>query len=314
MKLPNWLRRGIGAFKETVNLVSLTILIAASTLTGDWGLFFIGVAVETAYLAVAFLLTCYLLCSNQFVHRKFPWVASYRSYLESWRLQSRNEDEDEDNEENFVLDQALLIVTIAGFVVIIFFGFGKHLLTHPWYKLSHAAGWEAGAIGWTGLFLIYYILKFKSTGNVTVDKIIFGALLIGNGALLWFAWRSIGEKSLKHVLFVMGIAALFLGIDLLSGLVHKNKLEKRRSRAALWVDIPMVIAFLVLLPYLWMHQDTEAPEVFVAGVIACQLLISNVLFVVTEFGFLRLPTTIGTPRDQQQRQTHTGLARQESQS
>jgi hypothetical protein len=50
-----------------------------------------------------------------------------------------------------------------------------------------------------------------------------------------------------------------------------------------------VFSFLVLYAYLKLHRDTEAPEVFVAGVVACQLLISNAVFIVMEFGFLRLP-------------------------
>src|SRR5438046_670195 len=51
----------------------------------------------------------------------------------------------------------------------------------------------------------------------------------------------------------------------------------------------MVAAFIILLVYLWIHADAEHQNVFVSSVISCQLVISNVVFVVMEFGFLRQP-------------------------
>jgi hypothetical protein len=285
----NWFKRGFGALKETANLVSLTIVIAATLLTGDWGLLLIGLKVEGVYLAVALLVTCNWFTSSQAVHARMPrltkLLTSYRRRLEISRAPASK------TQESFVLDQLLLIVTVAGFVVIIFFGFGKHLLTHKWFYLTHAEGWEAGAIWWTGLFLVYYLFKAPPTRNVTVDKIIIVILVAVNALLLWRAWKTIGGKPLNHIPFVMGIAACFLLIDLLSTIFRDDKdIEKPRSRASLfWADIPMVFSFLVLYAYLKLHRDTEAPEVFVAGVVACQLLISNAVFIVMEFGFLRLP-------------------------
>jgi hypothetical protein len=77
-------------------------------------------------------------------------------------------------------------------------------------------------------------------------------------------------------------------IDLLVVVLHTDPEEQNRSKASLFgADVPMVVAFSVLMAYLWWHHDTENPDVFVSGVVACQLLISNAVFVVTEFGLLR---------------------------
>jgi hypothetical protein len=51
----------------------------------------------------------------------------------------------------------------------------------------------------------------------------------------------------------------------------------------------MVTVFGVFLLYLWRHPDTEHPETFVSGVVACALLFSNVIFIATEFEFLQPP-------------------------
>ncbi len=69
-----------------------------------------------------------------------------------------------------LLDGSLLVVTVAGFVIILFFGFGKHLLSHPLPFLTHAAGWDIGALTWTGFFLLYYTGKFKFTNVRAVER------------------------------------------------------------------------------------------------------------------------------------------------
>jgi hypothetical protein len=268
MNLSKWRNRGLKGLTETANLVVLTILSVVSFLTGDWGLFGIGMVVEGIYLASASGLLC------------------YRRRLEL-RAQSGKRGVE-------FLDQVLLLVTVAGFVVILFFGFGKHLLNHRWPYLTHAEGWEAGAIGWTGLFLVYYLIKFQATGNFVVDKFIILILGLFGLVLLWLAGKSMG-KPLEHVPFVWAIGACFLIIDLLSMLFHREKKERLLSKASLlWADAPMVFAFGVLWLYLLMHRDTENPDVFVSGVISCQLLISNVVFVVMEFGLLKSPKETAT--------------------
>ena len=103
-------------------------------------------------------------------------------------------------------------------------------------------------------------------------------------------------KPIEHVIYVTLIATSFLIIDLLIVLYHPVDKERDVSKSSLiWADIPMVFAFCVLLAYLLIHRDTENPEVFVSGVVSCQLLVSNAVFVVMEFGFLRRDDAPLTP-------------------
>jgi hypothetical protein len=254
---------GFRAFVETANLVALGILGVASYLTIDWMLFGIGIAVEIVYLG---------------------WRSRSPRYRTQLELQAQSGKPDVDP-----LDPMLLVVTVTGFVVILFFGFGKHLLNHRFPNLTHAEGWEAGAIVWTGLFLLYYLVKFRVTGNFFVDKFVIVIIAFIGAVLLIFAWSSMGRWA-DHIPFVMAIGVCFLIIDLLSMLFHTEKKERMLSRNSLWwADVPMVFAFGVLWAYLLTHRDTENPDVFVSGVISCQLLISNAAFVVMEFGLLQPP-------------------------
>lgn len=258
-----WWYPGFKGFFETANLVSLSILAVAAYLTVDWMLFGLGIAVEAVYLGWTFR------------------SLSYRSKLEL-RAQAGKPDVDP-------LDPTLLVVTVTGFVAILFFGFGKHLLNHRFPDLTHAEGWEAGAIVWTGLFLLYYLIKFRATGNVFVDKFVIVLIAFLGAVLLILAWNSMGRWE-HHIPFVMAVGLCFLVIDLLSALLHTDKKERMLSRNSLWwADVPMVFAFAILWSYLLIHRDTENPDVFVSGVISCQLLISNVAFVVMEFGLLQPP-------------------------
>ncbi|MBD0370245.1 MAG: hypothetical protein ICV60_05370 [Pyrinomonadaceae bacterium] len=255
------------AVKETANLVSLTILFLASALTLDVWLLVTGLGIELLYLCIA------------------SFLPHYRRQLEA-RVQSGKPQVKR-------LDRLLFIVTVAGLVIIVFFGFGKHLLSHPWPTLTHAGGWEAGALIWTSLFLIYYLIKFPFTRNGVVDKIII-FIALGTLPLIYLAWASMGWTSVgsevKHVIYVLAIGACFFVIDYLIWKKHPDDEEKNLSRASFyWADIPMVVAFTTLLVYLLIHRDTEHREVFVSGVIACQLLISNAVFIVMEFGLLQPP-------------------------
>src|SRR5438105_11009587 len=144
--------QGIKGLKETANLVLLTILLVASGLTLDWMLLVVGMTVELVYLC---------------------WASFSSRYTK--RLESRTQSV---VSEDPFLDGLLLVVTVAGFVVIFFFGFGKHLLSHPWPYLTHAEGWDVGAITWTGFFLVYYIWKFPFTNIRKLDKAIFSIILL----------------------------------------------------------------------------------------------------------------------------------------
>jgi len=258
-----WWYPVLKAFLETVSLVSLAILIVASFLTADWVLFGTGVFVELLYLG---------------------WRSRSPHYKEQLEARAQSGKLDVNP-----LDPILLVVTVTGFVVILFFGFGKHLLNHRFPDLTHAEGWEAGAIVWTGLFLLYYLFKFRVTGNFFIDKFASVVVAAGGTLLLILAWRSMGRWT-DHIPYVLLIGICFLAIDGLSALFHKDEKEKLLSRNSLWwADVPMVCSLFILWIYLLMHRDTENPDVFVSGVISCQLLISNTAFVVMEFGLLQPP-------------------------
>ena len=268
MKLPEWSKRSGAALRGTANLLALTIVLWASFLTWDGWLAGVGIGLEIIFLSWA------------------AWSKTYRTRLESRRGKPRPKK----------IDLWLLIVTVSGFVVILFFGFGKLLLTPRWLSLSHAQGWEAGAIGWTALFLIYYLFKFQKTKNPALYHVVFILITILSFALLLGLWYSM-EIPVLHVVFVLALGLCFLGIDLFLVLTIEDdkenaeeKDERGRSLASLvGADIPMVLTLSLLLLYLWIYKDADNQDVFVSGVVACQLLFSNAVFVLTEFAWLQLP-------------------------
>lgn len=245
-------------FQETTNLVILTIFVWVSVLTRDLPLLGVVVVFETAYL----ILGCR--------------VGRFEKLIQSRPAVT-------------LLDQVLLLVSVSGFVVILFFGFGKHLLDYPFPNLTHAEAWEAGALLWTALFLFYYLIKFSFTGNVALDKFVVVVLAGGSVWLINQAWHSMGQPK-EHVGWVLAIGGCFFLIDLLLWKQHPNPKEQQLSKASFWwADTPMVVAFTILLCYLLCHHDAEYPDVFVSGVVSCQLLISNAVFIAMEFGLLQLP-------------------------
>lgn len=261
MKLPDWSQRPRAALRGTANLVALTIVAWASFLTWDRWLALVGLLLEITFLIWA------------------TWSRKYQA-----RLDARSDKRPE------IIDLWLLIVTVSGFVVILFFGFGKLLLTPRWLPLSHAQGWEAGAIGWTALFLSYYLFKFKDTKNPALYQGILVCVAILSTLLLILLWYSM-EIPILHVAAVLAFAMCFLAIDLVLVFKHKSDDEKSRSLASLvGADIPMVATLSLLLLYLWIYEDADNRDVFVSGVVACQLLFSNAVFVVTEFAWLQLPS------------------------
>src|SRR5207237_6784520 len=121
-----------------------------------------------------------------------------------------------------------------------------------------------------------------------VDKAIIS--IIGWGSLpLIFAAALTMKQPIWHVFYVWLIGVVFFSIDLLLWKRHPVREERELSRTTLiWADTPVVVSFAVLLLYCIYHQDTEH-EVFVSGVVSSQLLISNAVFIVTEFGLLQSP-------------------------
>ena len=286
-KLRNRLFAGL---TKTANLISITIVVVASVLTFDWELLAVGLALEGVYL----LAYRYWPSKGFGDSLKSPPEPDSNEALAPKSALRRFTDyflEAPERSHVTFLDGVLLVVTAIGFVVILFFGFGKHLLNHPWPYLTHAEGWDAGAIIWTGFFLLYYTWKFPFTKDQKVDKAIISIIAWGSLPLLYLAGVSM-HHPIKHVFYVWLIGVCFFVIDLLIWKRHPDKEERDLSRTSLlWADTPMVVAFIVLIGYLLFHHDTEHPDVFVSGVVSCQLLISNAVFIVTEFGLLHSPRT-----------------------
>ena len=266
---PPW-RHGTAPLTETVNVVAATILGVAALLTRDPYLLGVGVGAEIIYLVCVSI------------------SPQYEERLQRRRIELP--------QGVYGLDLWLVFVTAAGVTVILFFGFGKHLLSHPWPKMTHAGGWEAGALCWTLAFLVYYAPKFfvgagGKFSPLVVPSVVTGFLLV----YFWFkAWYSVGQtRPLEHVVYVLLISVCLTFLDWVAWKKHILEKERVLSHASLrWADAPMLVAFLTLLLYLWAHHDAEHEDVFVSGVISCQLVISNVIFVVMEFGFLKLAVPI----------------------
>jgi hypothetical protein len=261
-------------FGNTINLLALTMVLTAWFLTFDPILLGIAGAAELVYLVVAF--------------RSRRLAARF-----AWQAQLMEESKAANNDP--VLDRLLLWVAAAGFATVIFFGFGTHLLNHRWPDLTHAEGWEAGAIAWTGIFAVYYIGKFGRFGKVWA--VFFGLCIAGVIAL--FLWQALSTMSrpftLEHFRWIGLIVFLLAFIDGGMAWKHPDSRERRLSRASfLSADVPSVTAFTILSLYLSAHPDAESRDIFVAGVIACQVLFSNAVFMMMEFEFFTSPG--GTPR------------------
>ena len=265
MKLPdsllNWLRRVKASFLGTANLLALTIVAWSAFLTWDKYLAAAGVLVELIFLA----------CVTLFRKDRSSSAKPRPKGIDLW----------------------LLFVTISGFVVILFFGFGKMLLTPRWLSLSHAQGWEFGAIAWTGLFFTYYTFKFKKTKHPARYQVINSIAVICFITLLIMLYLTM-ENPVLHVTWVLLAGVCFLILDLVLVFeidpAQDQDDEINRSLASLvGADVPMVATLTLLLLYLLIYYDADSRDVFVSGVIACQLLFSNAVFVATEFAWLQLP-------------------------
>jgi hypothetical protein len=278
MILSNRQKRACKAFSETANLVALSIVLVPGLLTLDPWLLGGGTAFELGYLFIA----------------TFCW----RPYLR--RVESR----EESGKDTDPLDPALLVVSVIGAIIIMFFGFfGKHLLSYRLFFLTRAQGWEAGAIIWTFVFIGYYYFKVDLTRSGW-DKLIFPlfpvAGIVSLGLAFWFMFKD----PATHVIciFVSGLCLLL--IDLVICKKHPHRREKELSkRSLIAADIPTVGAFLVLILYLCFDGGADKKDVFVSGVVAYQVLVSNAVFIVMEFGLLgppKDPTLNNTPASGQQ--------------
>jgi hypothetical protein len=191
----------------------------------------------------------------------------------------------------------LIVVMGIGAGVIGFFGFDMH--NTWWYSwvlpnttLNHEQGWELGAIVWTAFFLIYYWIKLpaKKMMHLKVAGPVVGASLV----LCWLAFEIIlkrlwGGNPIFHIAVVMIIGGSLLVLDLWLGM----------KKTAWMADFPMLVGFGILSLFLLSHaSDTGVNKqelgVLVPGAIAFELIVSNILFFVVEWGFLDSPLAAST--------------------
>ncbi len=158
--------------------------------------------------------------------------------------------------------------------------------------VAHWRCWEMGAVAWSLLFGIYYFVTFQSVKSPGHNKAVcalaaFAALanLIAAGLIFWH-WPIEG-----HILAVLVAALFFMWADWLLYRHHESALHKGAFfEAILMADFPVVVGTSILLCYVWRHGHHEGfqdMEAFTGGAISFQLIASNVIFVVSQGGFIR---------------------------
>ena len=215
--------------------------------------------------------------------------------------------------ERFKEKFGLIAVMSIGVAIVGFFGFNMH---HSWWyswalpttTLNHQQGWELGAVVWTFCFLIYYFIRVNAEKPWQL-KVVFVVLALE--CLLCYAVEKIvlegylGGAPIFHVLAVTAIGLSLAGLDVWLGM----------KRTALVADAPMLVGFGILLLFLWSHQSCAGEPIagtLVPGAIAFQLIVSNFLFFIAEWGFLDKPLASAvdtvaafpspTPESRQQRE------------
>jgi len=181
------------------------------------------------------------------------------------------------------LTSRLGIVSLLGITVIGCFGFGVHHL--GWLArlhlsgLDHEQGWEVAAILWTAVAANYYF----NNQPTSVGRIRTVAYLLCLGAILAFVtlWTVTADaastKQPLHLVLVTGIAVILVVVDVVLG-----------KWDALVADVPMLIAFVVLIAFVFCHaNESENPGTLISGAITFQLIVSSVLFVGIEAGLLK---------------------------
>jgi hypothetical protein len=232
------------------------------------------VGVVTLYRTLIFLsllpFTCFWLSLR---------LPEYRRPAKSTENQARHADIDTQNR-----NLALVFVTVCGAISTGFLGFGKHLFHYPFPTYTHGDGWEVSALVWTIIFVVYYIVKFQTVENSTLNKFVALGAAFLSLSLFFFAFQSLNaHRPIVHVLCVCGIGVALLSCDWFMARKHKDESQRAAfARNCLIADAPPLVGFLVLLAYIGQHPDAESPEVFISGIIAAQLWISNVIFVVSE--------------------------------
>lgn len=180
---------------------------------------------------------------------------------------------------------ALLGISTAGVVLMVLFGFGKHVFFRLRPELSHTEGWEMGALVWTGLTWLFYWFKVE-TPYPQVERMTLLLFGLAGGIFGYMALTAL-HQPLWHVLWVTLISLVLLVLDVLLTLCNKTPRARFHFKiSAVVADLPIVLGLVVLILYALAFPDAEHPEVFLSGAISLQFVVSNVVFVVCWSGLL----------------------------
>src|SRR5436305_5753709 len=212
----------------------------------------------------------------------------------------------------FDLDGWWWAMVVLGFFIIGFFGF-CFCIDAPlssagvrWWHIvaptqaMHCTGqwrsWEIGAVIWSILFGIYYFVRFPLPNGTSIIKAMCLVIFIGATIPNMLAAYYILEfrPAVYHVFWVIVGALLFMFVDFWLF----RELEHKRQRGSfleglLMADLPVVVGLSFLLLYLlpsYFDQggnSDERIEAFAGGAISFQLIVSNVIFVLSQGGFIR---------------------------
>lgn len=170
-------------------------------------------------------------------------------------------------------------------------------------KLSPWKNWEVGALGYTLIYtIILYIQGFRKkyfkdvVGDMgvllglSIAGLVFVFLLSGNEFFHIFTFSF--DRRLSMV-FLLITTILFVALDfiLFRALVHTHPTVSRAYFLSLkFSDIPILIAFSFLAIYAFIlgeaEIDSEHMDSFFSGTIAFQMMLSNIIWTLTDDVFL----------------------------
>lgn len=195
-----------------------------------------------------------------------------------------------------------------------------HRFANP-IALSHSEWWEFGALFWSLFFGIYYYFTFDFLQGNRLNRFLSWIISVGTIALCilagyyLFADKAEVDKQLRdnpqatiqphhhHFIFIIAIGMLFFLTDLVLWWKHQSPDPKKKFLESLWVaDAPMLAALWILFVFQIRHNHPLFPgdlngdrkgvysaemETFLAGAISFQLIVSNVIFLLSQFGVFR---------------------------
>lgn len=191
----------------------------------------------------------------------------------------------------------LWMMAISGALLIYCFGFGADWnwmrrlgLRVLGVQLTHSESWELGAITWSLLFGFYYYVTFPFLPKDKLNRILLALLSLGTVGLCGAAAFYLHHNSPRHFYYVLAIGVLFCSIDFILFWWHSG-VRRKMFLETLWVaDAPMIAGLLTLLFFQIHHAEhivTTEMQTFLAGAISFQLIVSNVVFILCQFGVLR---------------------------